>query len=233
MKAGNGHYDGPHDLPADVALFPLRGALLLPGGALPLVVYEPRYLAMVDDALSGDRLIGIIQPRLDVGEDEDAGDAPLVAIGCTGRITAFSETGDGRYQLVLTGIARFRLLAETPAREDEEDGAPYRVARVSYDFPVDFAEDRGEAAVDRDAFLKVFRAYLDANDLSTDWQRIEETSTEELVNALAMMSPYGPREKQALLEAPDLGARAETLMALTEMDLVRSASTGDDRSALN
>lgn len=218
MYAGNKRYDGPADLPTVIPVFPLPGVLLLPRGELPLQVFEPRYLAMVDAALRGDRLIGMIQPALETKAGELAGDPPLCKIGCVGRITALMETGDGRYQLTLTGIARFRL-------EDElERATPYHQCRVSVD---DFAADLHEAdghKVDRVALLRALRAYLEAHNLETDWDSIREASTEILVNALSMMSPYGPAEKQALLEAPDLEARAETLIAITEMELVR----GDD-----
>lgn len=216
MLTGNARYEGPADLPETIPLFPLPAALLLPRSVLPLMVFEPRYVAMVDDALAGNRLIGIIQPHLELAEGEDPGTAPLVEVGCVGRITALSETGNGRYQLALTGIARFRLLAEI------ETGRPYRAARIRADFPLDFTVRAGEDAVDRQELIGVFRAYLAANDLEADWSGIERASTESLVNALSMMSPYGPREKQALLEAPDLKTRAETLVAMAEMDLARS-----------
>lgn len=227
MQAGNGRYDGPADLPAEIPLFPLKGALLLPRGVLPLLVFEPRFITLVDDALAGERLIGVIQPHFDLGEDDDPGTAPLLGVGCLGRITAFSETGDGRYQLALTGIARFRLGEETGGER------PYRVAKISPDFPGDFVARGGKDEVDREGLLGVLRAYLKANSLEADWQRIGQTPTEDLVNALAMMSPYGPREKQALLEAPDLRTRAETLVAMTEMDLARSAPDDEEKPTLN
>jgi Lon protease-like protein len=227
MLIGNANYDGPADLPRDIPLFPLSGALLLPRCLLPLVVFEPRYIAMVDAALSGNRLIGIIQPRLDSGETVDDGGTPLQRIGAVGRITSWSETGDGRYQIVLSGIARFVL------EEEVTTGTPYRVGRVRADFPIDFEVRAGEAAVNRDELIAVFGAYLNANDLETDWDSIDKASTESLVNALSMMSPFGPREKQALLEAADLKTRAETLVAMTEMELVRNAAGDDDSPVLN
>ena len=218
MQVGNASYVGPADLPGELPLFPLKGVLLLPRGLLPLIVFEPRYLAMVDAALSGDRLIGIIQPRFDADDTVEEGSAPLCAVGTVGRITAIAETGDGRYQVTLTGVCRFRLTGEVPPA-----GLPYRLGRAVYDFPVDFEPRTGEEEVDRAAFLQVFEAYLDANEMEADWDAVEKASTEALINTLSMMSPYGPAEKQALLEAPDLRTRAETLIAITEITLARSA----------
>jgi len=213
-------YRASSDLPAVLALFPLPGALLLPRGELPLNIFEPRYLQMFDDALAGSRLIGMIQPDFDA--PEDAPHPPLVEVGCAGRITSFQESGDGRYLVSLTGVCRFRLAAELPVT------TPYRQCRPLYD---DFAEDlvpgAGEEAVDREALLRTLKAYLSANQLEADWSGIRGASNEALVNALSMMSPYGAREKQALLEAPDLRTRAEILVAVTEMDLARTRGETD------
>lgn len=216
MYAGNKSYEGLGDLPHSIIVFPLPGVLLLPRGELPLNIFEPRYLNMVDAALRGDRMIGMVQPRFDLGEVDLAGNPPLCTVGCAGRITAFAETGDGRYRISLTGVARFRI-------EDELDGRQgYRICRISSrEFVQDLVEADGENAVDRKALLKTLRAYLKAHNMETDWDSISSASTEILVNALAMMSPYGPAEKQALLEAPDLKARSETLIAITEMELAR------------
>lgn len=216
MQIGNVSYTTPADLPGELPLFPLSGALLLPRGLLPLIVFEPRYVAMVDAALAGDRLIGIIQPRPEAGDSCEEGSAPLYPVGTVGRITAFAETGDGRYQVTLTGVCRFRLNGEV------ETGTPYRIGRITADFPIDFEVGAGEDGVDRAGFLKVFAAYLDANEMETDWEAIEKASTEQLINTLSMMSPYGPAEKQALLEAPDLATRADTLVAITEVTLARA-----------
>ncbi|MGV8840161.1 MAG: LON peptidase substrate-binding domain-containing protein [Bauldia sp.] len=200
-------------LPDTIPVFPLEGALLLPRGQIPLNVFEPRYLAMVDDALAGARIIGLIQPQ----EDADGEAPPLRAIGCAGRITGFSETDDGRYLITLTGVVRFRVIEEMATR------AAYRVCRVTADpFRADFAV-AGEADVDREQLLGAFRAYLAAHDLEADWDSVARASNESLVNGMAMLSPYGPAEKQALLEAPDLKTRAETLVALTEVTLAREA----------
>ena len=216
MYAGNKSYEDMGDLPASIMVFPLPGVLLLPRGELPLNIFEQRYLNMVDAALRGDRMIGMVQPRFDMGNLDLGGNPPLCSVGCAGRITGFHESGDGRYQITLTGVARFRL-------EEELDGRQgYRICRISTrEFVQDLIESEGEDGVDRAALLRALRAYLTAHNMETDWESISNASTEILVNALSMMSPYGPREKQALLEAADLKARADTLIAITELDLAR------------
>lgn len=217
MKAGNQIYAGPADLPDEIPVFPLEGALLLPRGQLPLNIFEPRYIAMIDDAIRSDRIIGMIQPR---GESK-AASPPLFDIGCAGRVTALSETGDGRYLVTLSGISRFRVLGEVPGTRT------YRICRVSTEpFAQDFVERAGEDAVDRASLLRALRDFLDANQLEADWKSVGEATTEALVNSLSMMSPYGPAEKQALLEAPDLKTRAETLVAITEISLARTRDGG-------
>lgn len=214
MKAGNRVYGSPADLPAVIPVFPLPGALLLPRADMPLNIFEPRYLAMIDAALGGSRVIGMIQP--DDSAAPCTSGPSLCAIGCAGRITSFAETGDSRYVITLTGIARFRVVEEVVA------DTPFRQCRVAASsFAGDFAMLGGEDRVDRSAVLATFRAYLDAHNLEADWESVNRTSNESLVNALAMMAPFGPAEKQALLEAPDLKARAETLVAITEMSLAR------------
>jgi Lon protease-like protein len=209
----NNPYSGPEDVPHVIAVFPLTGALLLPRGELPLNIFEPRYLAMIDDAMKSHRIIGMIQPE----EASSYRDAPgLLKIGCAGRITQIAETGDGRYVLTLTGIARFRIIEEVSAM------TAYRQCRIDFaDFRTDFTPRMGENAVDRESVLRTLRAFAEANQLQIDWNSIHEAANEALVNALAMMSPYGPKEKQALLEAPDLKARAEVLVAITEIELAR------------
>jgi uncharacterized protein len=217
----NAEYRGPGDLPEIIPVFPLPGALLLPRGQMPLNIFEQRYLAMVDDALrDGHRLIGMIQP--DVSHSPDEAHPKLFRVGCVGRITQFAESGDGRYVLELTGIARFRVLEEKTVLTS------YRQCKVDY-FPYldDFTARKGEDAVDRDALLAALTEFLNANNLKVDWEGIENAPNEALVNALAMMSPYGPPEKQALLEAPDLKTRAEILIAVTEMDLAKKRTSGD------
>jgi Lon protease-like protein len=174
---------------------------------------------MVDAAMAGDRLIGVIQPLEE--EAEGGSPPPLFPIGCVGRITSYAETDDGRYMVCLTGISRFRVVEEVAAR----DG--YRRCRVTAEpYRDDFRENAGAEAVDRARLLDVFRAYLEANHLEADWDNIGRTSNETLVNALSMMSPYGTAEKQALLEAADLSSRAETLIALTEITLARRDAGG-------
>jgi Lon protease-like protein len=217
----NVEYGGPRDLPEVIPVFPLPGALLLPRGQLPLNIFEPRYLAMVDDSLlAGHRLIGMIQP--DETHTGDAEKPHLYTIGCAGRITQIAETGDGRYVLQLTGVSRFRVEQELP-RE-----TLYRRCRVTFEpFAGDFIARKGEEEVDRESLLKALNDFLDANDLKADWEGIERAPNEALVNALAMMSPYGSAEKQALLEAPDLKSRAEVLVALTEIELAKSASSDE------
>lgn len=213
-------YRRPSDLPPRIPLFPLRGAILLPRATLPLNVFEPRYLAMLDDALSGSRVIGVVQPVTaeDAGESPEGKDTALRKVGCAGRVTAYQELDDGRLMITLTGIARYAIIDEAITAE------PYRVATVSYDrFASDFDIGRGEEQVDRTNLVRVLRAYLEQNRLKADWTAIERAPSEYLINALCVMSPYGPEEKQALLEAEDLKRRAEVLIALAEMEL---ASTG-------
>ena len=217
----NAVYRGPADLPQTIPVFPLPGALLLPRGQMPLNIFEPRYLAMVDDSLrDGHRLIGMIQP--DAAHSTDATKPALFRVGCVGRITQLAESGDGRYILELTGIARFKVVEEMTVL------TAYRQCKVDYfAFAADFTARKGEEAVDRKALLVALQAFLKANQLQADWKGIENAPNEALVNALAMMSPYGPAEKQALLEAPDLKTRAEILIAVTEMDLAKKRTSGD------
>jgi uncharacterized protein len=217
----NAEYRGPQDLPEVIPIFPLPGALLLPRGQLPLNIFEPRYLAMVGDSMrDGHRLIGMIQP--DVAHPEDDPKPHLYKIGCVGRITQIAETGDGRYVLQLTGVSRFRVEQELDVH------TAYRQCKVTFaPFADDFVARSGEDAVDRDAVLAALTAFLKANNLKTDWGGIESAPNEALVNALAMMSPYGVAEKQALLEAPNLKTRAEILIAVTEIELAKKASGGE------
>ena len=199
------------DLPDTISIFPLPGALLLPRARLPLHIFEPRYLAMLDACMaSRDRLIGMIQPR-SVPEGEPA---RLHAIGCAGRLTAFSETEDGRYMITLTGVSRFRMTAEATA------GTPYRRARVSWSgFPRDIGPAETDPGLDRGAFLDLLKRYFAAVDLSTEWNSLRDAEDELLINALSMLCPFAPEERQALLEAPSLATRRETLVTLMEFVL--------------
>jgi len=218
----NIEYRGPADLPEIIPVFPLPGALLLPRGQMPLNIFEPRYLAMVDDSFrDGHRLIGMIQP--DIAHSPKNSDKPaLFRVGCVGRITQLAESGDGRYILELTGVARFRVL------EELEVLTAYRQCKVDFFvFADDFKARLGEDEVNREALLVALADFLKANNLKVDWEGVESAPNEALVNALAMMSPYGPPEKQAMLEAPDLKTRAEILIAVTEMDLAKKRTSGD------
>jgi uncharacterized protein len=217
----NADYRGPAELPEVIPVFPLPGALLLPRGQMPLNIFEQRYLAMVDDAFrDGHRLIGMIQPDAVHSDDEEH--PSLFKVGCVGRITQLAESGDGRYILELTGVSRFEVVEELSVL------TPYRQCKVDY-FPFvdDFTARKGEDDVDRDALVKALGDFLKVNNLKVDWDGIHKAPNEALVNALAMMSPYGPPEKQAMLEAPDLKTRAEILIAITEMDLAKKRTSGD------
>lgn len=210
MKIGNCSYGCARDMPSVIPVFPLPAALLLPRSDMPLNVFEPRYLAMIDDAVAGNRIIGMVQP--DEATAPCARGPALRQVGCAGRIVSFAETGDGRYLVTLTGVARFRILDEVPS------SSSYRRCRVTVDpFLCDF--EPADQCIDRAAILRAFRAYLLAHDLDADWECIGRASSEALVNTLAMIAPFAPAEKQALLEAPNLKARAETLVAIAEMSL--------------
>jgi Lon protease-like protein len=211
-----GSYRRADDLPLVIPVFPLDGALLLPGGQLPLNIFEPRYLNMFDDAMSGERIIGMVQTRPG-GDIERPNLAP---VGCAGRVTSFAETSDGRYLVTLTGVCRFRLGDELPSR------SPYRQARVDFTaFEEDLREAEGATAGgDGEALLAALRRYLDHRGLAIDWSSAEAAPSDALINSLAMALPFEPVEKQALLEAPTLGDRRETLVALLEID----AAAGDD-----
>jgi Lon protease-like protein len=214
-------YHHPGEVADVIPVFPLAGALLLPRGQMPLNIFEPRYLAMIDDAFrAGHRLIGMIQP--DPAHPATEERPNLYKVGCVGRITQLAETGDGRYLIQLTGVARFRMVEELPVT------TPYRQCRVDYTaFADDFNARKGEDDVDREALLQALRDFLKANNLKADWEGIENAPNEALVNALAMMSPFGAAEKQALLEAPDLKTRAELLVAVTEIELAKKVTGGE------
>ncbi|HUE45736.1 MAG TPA: LON peptidase substrate-binding domain-containing protein [Aestuariivirgaceae bacterium] len=220
-------YRTAHDLPTRLAIFPLAGALLLPRTKLPLNIFEPRYLAMVHDAMANSRIIGMVQPAGGQPADgtSDGDDAPAVqSIGCAGRITSYAETDDGRLLIVLTGIARFQVVAEN------ETSRPYREVEADFTgFAGDLIAGLGEADVDRRVLIETLRIYLEARQLVADWDEVEAASTEALVNSLSALSPYPAGDKQALLEAADLKARADMLVALTEMALARAEGADGPR----
>lgn len=204
------------DLPETIAVFPLPGALLLPRARLPLHIFEPRYLAMLDDALkTPHRLIGMVQPREVPGSEEKR----LHSIGCAGRVTQFSETEDGRYFITLSGMSRFRI------REEVGGFTPYRRCDVSWDgFSADLGPTEVDRGFDRPRFLDLLGRYFEALSLSTDWSSLKEAEDELMINSLSMLCPFDPEEKQALLEAPSLTTRRETLVTLIEFAL-RGGST--------
>jgi uncharacterized protein len=213
-------YRRPADLPRHIPVFPLRGAILLPRATLPLNLFEPRYVAMIDDCIGSSRILGIIQPERIGGPAAEQDESPtgkhvgLRRVGCAGRVTAYQEVPDGRVVITLTGVSRFTVLAETPTAK------PYRICEVSYEpFLTDFERDADQNGVNRVQLLAVLKRYLEANNYRADWASIEKAPSEHLVNSLSIMSPYGPEEKQALLEAADLKARADVLIALAEMEL--------------
>lgn len=210
------------DLPSQLPLFPLRGAILLPGSTLPLNIFEPRYLEMFNDVMSGSRMLGLLQPAGSDGGESPAGRAvALRRIGGTGRVTGYQELDDGRLSVSLTGISRFEIVSEV------ETGKPYRAANVSYHrFAGDLTRGLGEEEIDRGRLIRALRSYLAHNNLKTDWSLIDRAPSEFLINALCVMCPYGPEEKQALLEASDLKSRAEVLVALAEMEVATSGGTG-------
>jgi uncharacterized protein len=202
------------DLPASLPVFPLQGCILLPRSSLPLNIFEPRYLTMVDDVIAGNRIVGIVQPLGATEESPQAKGHPLRQTGCAGRLSAFSETEDGRLLITLTGICRFDIAGETSTAK------PYRICDADYaQYLKDLVRGHGQDAVNWPRFLEVLKNYLEARHLSADWDSIQRSPAELLINTLSMISPYGPEEKQALLEAPDLKTRAEILMALAEMEI--------------
>jgi uncharacterized protein len=199
-----------HDLPAEFAIFPLEGALLLPRGRLPLNIFEPRYLAMTEDALGSGRMLAMIQP------DPTAAATPngpgLYRIGCLGRLSAFSETDDGRFLITLTGLIRFEMAAELEPRRG------YRRARGDFArFSDDLVLEPRPIGVEREALLAALRGYFARRELEANWDAIRRIPDDILVVTLAMMCPFEPAEKQALLEAPSEAERAAALLVLLQM----------------
>lgn len=204
-------------MPDTIAVFPLPGAILLPRARLPLHIFEPRYLAMVEDCLKSDRrLIGMIQPRA-------GGPVPaLSSVGCAGRITSFSETEDGRYMITLTGVSRFRVTEEVAGF------VPYRRCQVDWsDFAADMGDEESEPDFPREVFLDKLSRYLKVRNLGVDWATLKEAEDELLINALAMLCPFVPEEKQALLEARTLADRRRVLETLIAFSM-QSGSNSDE-----
>lgn len=211
-----GGYRRTADLPQVIPIFPLDGALLLPCAELPLQIFEPRYLNMIDDAMAGDRIIGMVQTRPGGDRERPA----LAQVGCAGRITSYAETSDGRYLITLTGVCRFEIGEELNTR------TPYRQVRAGYDgFAPDLTVDRPPPQVDRRRFIRALKRYLNHRDLDVDWDTANDAPLDALVTSLAMGLPFAPAEKQALLEARDFARLYEVLTALLEIDALED---GDD-----
>lgn len=213
------------ELPQEIPIFPLTGVLLLPKGVLPLNIFEPRYIAMIDHALKHDRLIGMIQPRARLDEDQKTSTAPLSLynIGCVGRITNFSETQDGRYEIMLSGLNRFCMF------DNQLTADGFRKAQVGWD---NFREDMNfdnAFQLDRDGLNRILKQYFDTHQLSACWQTIKETPNHMLITALSMICPFSAQEKQALLESPTCESRAECLRTMLEMAVVSNDCCGTTR----
>ncbi|MCA8908460.1 MAG: LON peptidase substrate-binding domain-containing protein [Rhodospirillaceae bacterium] len=208
----------PADLSSTIPIFPLTGVLLLPRGVLPLNIFEPRYLNMVDDALSGDRLIGMIQPR---GTCAEAAAPEVYSIGCAGRIASFEETDDGRYLIALKGVSRYTVMSELPTTRG------YRRVQVDWEPFGDDLEEPDPIDYDRDRFLACLMEFFERNGLRANWQAVRETPDERLITSLAMICPFEPPEKQALLEAPTLAERADLMTTLLEMSAPPGGSSCD------
>lgn len=205
------------DLPKVIPVFPLDGGLLLPSGRLPLNIFEPRYLNMIDDAMAGDRIIGVIQPK----PGDRTRDRPALApVGCAGRITSYAETGDGRYIITLTGVCRFQPGDELPVQ------TPYRQVVARFEpYEADLTPTPADGLLDRTMFFEALKTYLHRRNLEIDWETAKGAPPDALINSLAIGLPFDAAEKQALLEAYSLADRRDTLIALLEID---SASPDDD-----
>ncbi len=216
MSSGNQHSgsDGvaPPFLPDVLPVFPLAGVLLLPGAKLPLNVFEPRYLSMIEDALGNGRTIGMVQPRL-AGVESPEGEPEIYVLGCAGRIISFAESGDGRFTITLLGISRFIIREEMPLingyRCVVPDFAPFRT---------DLEEEAGSLE-DRDGLLAAVQAYFAANGIEADWNAVESAGDTALVTTLSMLCPFEASERQALLECADTAARGALLGDLMNLSL--------------
>lgn len=198
------------DLPARIPIFPLAGCILLPRGRLPLNIFEPRYLEMCSDALSGQRIIGMVQPT----EPESSGKRPPVyQTGCAGRITAFKETDDRRYLITLTGVCRFHVASEIETRK------LYREIDADYAAYLHDLDPPQHVTLDRARLVASLKSYFELHGLTADWEAIEQCPCNSLVTSLAMICPFGPSEKQALLESKSLDERTELIFSLIEMGI--------------
>jgi len=200
----------PADLPSTLPIFPLPGALLLPRARLPLHIFEPRFLAMLDDVLkSSHRLIGMVQPW-----PETHNTSALHSVGCAGRVTAFSETDNGRYMITLTGISRFTI------KNMVEGFSPYQKSDVHWQgFERDLGPVEQDAEFDRSVFMELLQKYFVAQELKTEWQALKDADDEMLINSLSMLCPFDPEDRQALLEAKTLGDRRQTIATLMKLSL--------------
>ncbi|UTO28020.1 LON peptidase substrate-binding domain-containing protein [Bartonella harrusi] len=211
MKAGNVHYNDEHDLPKQIALFPLEGALLLPGGFLSLNIFEPETLEMVENVMVSNRLLGIIQP---LPSETDRFCTPLYKIGCIGRITNYNEMGNGHLFIILQGVCRFTL------EQELVNTNLYRTALIQPNIQ-DLEEPDITENINRENLLDIVEKYLTIHEIEYNWDSIMQAPTPLLVNAFSALIPFTPAEKQALLEASDIDIRAQTLLALTERSLMK------------
>jgi len=206
-------------LEAAIPVFPLTGALLLPNSQLPLNIFEPRYLAMVDAAMAKNGMIGMIQPR-EMGKKPACYD-----VGCAGKIVEYAELDDGRYLIALSGLCRFTVQEELPVT------TPFRQMLVSYDGfeDTDLSATNERFLPDRSALVNALDQYLKKRDLACDWDAVEAADDESLVNGICMIAPFQPPEKQALLEAQDLFKRATLLHSLLEFDIAANETPGQHK----
>ena len=207
----------PSILPEEIPIFPLEGVILLPRSRLPLNIFEPRYLTMIDDVLGQGRMIGMVQPNAPEGQEGTT--PPIYNVGCAGRITSFTETEDGRFLIGLTGVCRFSILEELPFEKG------YRRARIDWQKYMPDLNEPEDVDVDRKRLGEILQHYFKQQGIAADWNAVQNTPNDLLISSLVMICPLAPNEKQALLEAPDLHARAEMLMALLEMASLSQAET--------
>lgn len=212
-------YTSTQDLPATLPLFPLSGVLLLPRAQIPLNIFEPRYLDMIEASLQSNRLIGMVQPDgiEATAQQNDPSEKPMLyKVGCAGRITSFNELSGDRILVTLTGVARFRIIQELDTL------TKFRQCNVDFnEFKDDLVPGNGKGKISRKRLMHVLKGYLDTHNLHADWDAINKADDESIVNSLSVISPFGPPEKQALLEAKSLEDRNQMLIALTEIALAQ------------